>query len=687
MNLIIKSLALLLLAGIPALSFAGDHTEVLVDDTVADFGQGDLTTSTLVWDGKVRPPMYREKIAVLDEAAVVWDALEIDGTRYIGTGHNGRLLSQQGSEKPQIYHDFEESSIYALAQGLGGELLAAVSPGGTIHRVEEGSIEPFAYTGSELIWDIVRHEDMLYAATGTPAGIVSIDDEGTTTSLVSLPEVSNVLDLAPLPDGNGFAMATQGPGYLARVALDGDVTILIDPEQEEVRRVAILTDGSILGAVNGERSPGEKALSRAPSNGAQGGNRKPRPESFIVRAYPNGYAEEWWTSPEAPIHDIYVQEDGSLIVAAGDAGRLFQVTPEGNTNLAGISEEMYITRMAPTESGQVLLGTGAEAAIYLLDPARSSKAIYESRAFDALGTVSWGRIRGFVSRSSGSIMISTRTGNTVKPDEKWSDWTENSDFNAGEHISESPVARFLQYRITMIPAESGEQPMVDLMRVFYTRPNSAPKVLDITVAESGGAKGNGNGEATPRVMTPPHSSPPTMDVSWKAEDPDSDILRYALYVREVRTENWVLVEDELMEPKFTLPTAAMADGEYRAMVVVSDDATNANGSEKTAKLESAVFLVDNTAPDIITLNQDRSGPKAVEVRVRVEDSAGLITSAAWRVGFGDFMVTVPEDGALDQRSETFTFTVEGDDAAAGNQVIFVATDEKGNTRVESIRLD
>ncbi len=669
------------------------HTEVYMDDSPDEFSQGDLTTSTLTWDGFLRPPLRRERLGEVDGAEVVWDLARFQEENYLATGHEGKLFRQTIDGGIELVHEFEESALYSLVP-VKDNLLVAASPGGKIYTLVDGEKpEEFSATGAKLVWDMVESRGDVYAATGTKASIVRINSQGTTSTLAQLPQALNILDLEAVPGSPDLVFASQGPGLMGRVTPEGDVSILMDTGQEEVRRVGVLPDGSVIGAVNGTRSPGEELLKRAPGGKPGGGNGKPRPASFIVRAYPDGFAEEWWTSPESPIHDIYTMPDGSVLVSAGSSGRLFEVTPEGRSNRAGLAQEDFVTRLAPAGNGELLVGTGSVAALYRMDAGAYEPGIYESRVFDAKGTVSWGRLRGYIDRGDGKVLLSTRTGNTGEPDDTWSEWSEPIRFDDGQAVPGSAVSRFFQYRLDLEVGNSGgdELPSVNVVRVFFTRPNSAPSVSEVSVSAAGKSNGGGSNGAPSlpeeRVMAQPNTVPAQMEATWKAEDPDGDILLFDLSIRQLGDRDWVLVEEEHPAPKFTLQTQAMPDGEYRFRVEASDGATNAPDKARTASSESALFLVDNTAPELEVVNTDRRTEEEVVVTVRAEDSASLISGVAWRANMGNFHVVLPMDDALDESTETFRFTVEGKDARRGSFLSVSATDELGNTVIERLRLD
>lgn len=700
----------LVLASLLAVGTAtAQKTNSIEIDTIPDFMKGDITTSTLTWEGRVAPPIHREQLAPID-AEVVWDVVELDNRRYIATGHEGKLLVEDGSGEATVLHDFDEPSIYTLHVTSDGKLLVAPSPGGEIHQIDPdtGEATLFARTGASTVWDMVDFAGGLAIATGPKGSIIKVSDDGTTSTLVQFPDTLNVLDLALIPDSEDLVVATQGPGIVARVTPEGTYKVLIDPQQDEVRRVVVLEDGSIVAAVNGIRSPGEKLLQPAGEAGRPGGNAKPRPESFLARVYQDGFVEEWWTSPEAPIHDVASGPNGTVLVAAGERGLFYEVSAEGETSVRGVADESFLTRLAPGADGSLIVATGAEASILRLHPEKFGKGIYESEVLDGMGTVRWSRIRGILDAAGGTIHLSTRTGNTAKPDDSWNEWTDAVDFTAaathpshGEHLVGSPVGRFLQFRLEMEAADGAQvAPSVDVIRVFHTRPNAAPVVREISVQAPGSSSGNTGGGASrpPQAQVRPggdagaasRGGAPATDVNitWSAQDPDGDELRFDVYLRKVGDIHWLPLESDLDAPRASLSLREVPDGEYRVKVVANDSPSNPADLVRTSSRESAVFTLDTTPPTI-HLRGDvvRTGDTAT-VSVVVEDSVSLISAARWRLGFGDWQVVFPDDGAFDSRSERFTFTI--DDPALNQPGMFVmvsATDAAGNIATTRIDLD
>lgn len=687
------ALALLLCLAFVASRLPAAQTGVFIDDRIEDFAAGDLTTSTLTNDGRITLPLSRIVISGID-ADVVWDVIEDGDRRYVATGHKGLLFEQRKAEPAKVLHEFKEPAIYALESWKSDDILAAASPGGVIYRVDrKGKAEEFAKTGAAIVWDLLRTKEMgLLAATGSPAAIVKMDDKGTTSTLAKFPDSQNVLSMALLPGGKDIVVATQGPGLVARIGFDGTVHVLLDPEQEEVRRVIVLKDGGIIAAINGLRSPGEKILVKTPTDAKPKPGPKPRPDSFLVRIDGEGLASEWWTSPESPIHDIYAHTDGTIIVAAGSNGNIFRVTPTGDTERAGIADEEFITRLAPADKDRVLLGTGSAAALYELDADKKTDGIFESRAFDAKGNARWSRLRGRVDPAGGSIQLAARSGNTAKPDKTWSDWSKPVDFNSGESLINTSIGRFLQYRLLLQPSAKKNDgiPSVDFVRVFYAKPNARPIVRNVTVEppkEKPRDPAQPPAQPTGKVDVLPSPNPQTFDVAWQAEDQDGDRLVFDIFIRDVYTGDWIRAAENVPGPKYALEVKTLPDGEYRLKVVAKDYPANSDGFDLTGESESPIFLVDNTAPTLTVTSVKREAKGAFRISVSAQDATSLISGVAWRAGLEDFRQAAPDDQFLDQKSENFTIIVRGEAAQKGTVVTIAATDERGNTSLQKVTLD
>lgn len=658
--------ATLLLAAIAASASA--NTGQFLDDAVVDFASGDYTTSTLTQDGFVLPPIQRERLSRID-AEVGWDVVERGDTRFVATGHSGKLYRQKDDAEAEVLAGFKEPALFAVADSGRHGLVVAASPGGNLYKVDDkGTTSSLTTLPAQMVWEVLPKGDDLMVATGTPATVMVVDRDAKATERARFEKAQNVLDIATLPDSDDLVVATQGPGLVARVRPDGKVSVLADPQQEEVRRVAVGPEGSVYAAVNGVRSPGEKFLgvpdpARA---AAAAGNNKPRPESFVIRIHPSGFAEEWWTSPESPIHDISVRPDGSLLVAAGMKGAVLTVSADRETLRHGVADEAMITRLAPGKDGAVLALSGGEASLWRFHPEKAADGEFASKVFDAAGSARWVRVRTLSNPGGGGLRIAFREGNTAEPDATWSEWAGPVDLAPGDVTIPGGFSRFFQYKLFLDPAKDGGTPSVDQVRVFYTTPNQEPRLNEVKVEPQ-----------RPKEPAQAAQARGKYDVTWTAVDPNQDELQADVFLVPLAGGSPSLIAEEVLGGRHTIDSLVLPDGRYRVEVEVSDAPGNPAGTETTARRTSAIFLVDNNAPVITPQKIERQGD-SVSVRFTTLDSTSLVTSADWRTGTKRARSLNPDDEAFDSSAEAFSLTLTGEDAKPGNLIIISVGDENGN---------
>ncbi|MBI1289782.1 hypothetical protein GC173_00870 [bacterium] len=659
--------------GFAAGSATAATTSQVIDDLVVDFASGDYTTSTLTQDGYIIPPIERLRLATID-TEIAWDVVEKGDTRYVATGHEGKVFSQKGNEEAKLLTSFSEPELYTLADSAKHGLVVAASPGGNLYKIDDkGTTTSLAKLGAEMIWDLEPQGDDLLVATGTPATVSVVDARGVGSVRAKFEKPQNVLDIAPVPGSKDVVVATQGPGLVARVSPEGSVSVLVDPQQEEVRRVAVGPDGSIYAAINGVRSPGEKFLGvgAKPAPGG-GGNNKPRPESFIIRIHPDGFAEEWWTSPESPIHDLSVRPDGSLLVAAGMKGAVMGVTPNRDTLRHGVADESIVTRLAPAKDGGVLALTGAEASIWRINPEKSASGEFVSKVYDAAGSARWVRARLLAEAGKGGVRIAFREGNTQEPDDTWSEWAGPSDALADSIQIPGGYARFFQYKLFLDAATKEAQPRVDKVTVYYTSPNVAPRLNEVKVEAQ-----------KPKEPAQAAAARGKYDVTWNAVDPNGDSLVANVYLKPLASGARSLIAEDVADGRLPVDSLSLPDGRYRFDVVVTDAPSNPLGTEASVEFSSPVVLFDNNPPAMTLQSSTRKGD-TVTIRFTALDSASVIAGAEWRTGTKYPRPLASDDGALDSPSESFTLTLSGEDAKPGTLLIISIGDENGNRSFRDI---
>ena len=139
-----------------------------------------------------------------------------------------------------------------------------------------------------------------------------------------------------------------------------------------------------------------------------------------------------------------MRDNGEIVIGTSHQGRLFSVTPQRLVKLIGSTPDEQITRLS--SSGEaILLATSNLGKLYRLSSSSKNSGFYESLPLDAGMSAKWGRIRWEVVNPLGTaIRFSTRSGNTSRPDQSWSDWEEANGAADGASIV-SPNARCIQW--------------------------------------------------------------------------------------------------------------------------------------------------------------------------------------------------------------------------------------------------
>ena len=289
------------------------------------------------------------------------------------------------------------------------------------------------------------------------------------------------------------------------------------------------------------------------------------------------------------------------------------------------------------------------ARLFRLATSPGREGTYESPVKDSKFISRWGVLawRGETPEGSG-IEFYTRSGNTDRPDQTWSDWAGPYRNGNGSEIS-SPPARYIQWRAVL-------------------RGSGASTPATVTSSSFGGPQPG-----------PPAANKVPITFTWQADDPNGDPLTYALYVKAADEQEWHLIKDKLPQNTFTLEPDSLADGRYVARLVASDGESNPSGMARDAELVSAPFWIDNTPPAVRVLEQKLSAG-GVEIRFQAEDSTSPLRNAEVSNDGKDWKDVYSDDGIVDSRRETFTVRFEG--LQPGEHIVTLrAYDTGGNAGV------
>ena len=684
------------------------------------------------------------------EQPVIWSvASGPDGALYAATGHRGRVFRIEQNGTSKLWWTADRPEVFAIAVDKTGIVYAASSPDGKIYRIENGKATEYFDPKTKYIWSLALAVDgTLYAGTGDGGSVFRITGPGKGEPYYVTGQ-GNVTGL--MIDQQGRLLAgTEPNGILYRITAKDKAFALYDSNLPEIRAVSPNPDGSVyavaLGGSLAKKVQGVQANQTAQPDGTPtvttsvtvtadaGGDIKPAPpapakpqesapapaltattavatdttpveKSAIYRINADNTVDTLWSSKEENVYDILTGQDGQIYFGTDASGRIYRLTQDRKLTLVAQTNESEATRLLQWK-GALLAATGNMGKIYRLEGA-GARGTYESPVFDAGSVAQWGKLRWQGENGAGAIAMKTRSGNSLRPDPTWSDWSEP--MQAGAQIK-SPNARFLQYRAEL----SGTGVTLENVSAAYLPQNNPPIVRSITVlttavAASASSKAGGQSGSTASAATTPYSitvtdtgdaapvsstGTPTQTLSratqqqlilsWQADDPDGDKLIYEVDFRGEGERDWIALKKDLHDNAYTIDGDALADGRYYFKVTASDRESNPPAAAKEAELVSSPVLIDNTPPAIHIESAKRTGA-AADVNFDAQDSASALRRAEYALDAGPWTPVAPVDGILDSQSEAFPLHIDA--ISAGEHLLVIrVVDSGGNTGLAKVVL-
>ena len=731
---------------------SASSTQVWEMNSYQDFVHGHFQDISLTRDGSLLLAPKMESLFNSDQAVVWGVAPAPDGSLYVATGHRGRLYRIDKSGKSTLIWTAEQPEIFAVAVDAKGSVYAATSPDGKIYRIAGGKASEFFAPKAKYIWSLaVAPDGVLYAGTGDQGKVFRVEAAGRGEVFYATGQ-SHVTGLAVDHEGRILA-GTEPNGILYRISAKDKAFVLYGASLPEMRAISAGADGTVYAVAMGgslsKRMQGipqnTPAANSAPvaatatasisvtAESAQAGPEiKPQPDpgkgtgavvaapvtttfapaveasgvekSAVYKINPDNTVETLWSSKEENVYDLLPWK-GQLLFATDANGRVYRLSPDRKLTLVAQTNEAEATRLVA--SGDSILATTANLGrVYRFEDALATSGVYEAPVHDAGTVAQWGRMAWRDEEAgSGSISFRTRTGNSLRPDKTWSDWSSPLTDSSGSKI-QSPNARYIQWKAEFTGAQ-GKTPVLESVNAAYLPQNTPPVVKSITVvtllANLSGAKPaqqtpsavysitvTDTGDAAPATsagtptQTPSRAASQQMSVSWVAEDADGDRLVYSLWFRGEGEREWKLLKANLHESNYTVDGDALADGKYSFRVVASDGEVNPPGAAREAELVSAPVLIDNTPP-VIHAGAARKTANGVEVEFEAEDSASPLRRCEYSVDASAWTPLESLDGVIDSQREKFV--VRLDHLSPGEHVLVLrAVDSANNAGLAKIVL-
>src|SRR5688572_29424972 len=231
--------------------------------TQADFLRGEVEQLSIDEHGRLT--LGPELTRIHDVGApFVWTAIAgTDGSMFLGTGNDGKVIKIDSGGRPSVFYDSTEMEVHALAWAPNGSLYAATSPEGRIYRIEtNGQATPFFDPDDKYIWSLVVDRDgNLFAGTGDKGTVYKISADGKGEKFFAT-KASHAVMLA-FDQKQQLLVGTGGPGRVFRVDAAGKGFLLLDTTYQEVRAIRVDPKGVIYTAAQSSRAPGGDSLTDA----------------------------------------------------------------------------------------------------------------------------------------------------------------------------------------------------------------------------------------------------------------------------------------------------------------------------------------------------------------------------------------------------------------------------------------
>jgi len=700
--------------------------------TQDDLLKGTLTRVSLGTEGRLFLAPAYDQLFDTSQPYIFSMVRDKAGNLYLGTGHEGKVFKVDPQGKGSVYFQTKELDVFALALDASDTLYVGTSPDGKVHKVTGANQSTeFCNPDDKYIWSLLFDDaGNLYVGTGGKGMILKVSRSGEKSTFYK-PDDTNVMCL--VRGGNGGLLAGTSPGgMIIEVNAQGKGFTLLDTPMDEIRALALDRFGTIYAAAASSKAGAKSASATAviPSTGGPlpvatiqtlanladrsrettasvsapgGGKDADGAKSSIIAITKGGSAETIYASEDRMIYDLLVRSDDTLLAATGGKGRLLSIDAAKQVTIVTDSPEEQMTRMV-TAGDAILVAGSNQGKVYRLQSQQAQSGTYESRVLDAKVVAAWGKIAWrFVNPAGGSVKISTRAGNTEKPDSSWSDWSPP--YTASGQQIPNPKARYLQWRAAFERGKAGaDTDVLERIQIPYLQENMRPQVVSITMLNSGIAmqkspslsvstgsfsmaatSSDGQSLNAPRMRgkesnpMPPRQTlqPGAQSFTWKATDDNEDTLEYSVYFKGEGESGWKLLAKTTSETFYTLDGTALPDGIYRLKVVASDAPANPYGKALIGELISKPFLISNATPLVTVMSHTVNG-KRVEVQFHAKVGTGRIVSGEFSIDGGEWFLVFPTDGIADSVDEDFQLVTP--DLTPGEHLIGLrASDANGNT--------
>ncbi len=573
------------------------------------------------------------------ESQILCLARTPEGVLYAGTGPSGQILRIEADGKHAIVADKLGKYVWALAYDPQTKsLFAGTGPKGQIYRVTpDGDAKVFYATKQDHILSLALAAPNLYAGTDQGGLVYRIDPAG--KGFVIYHASQNEVRGLVVNNGVVYAGTSAPAGKRLPFAPFKAPTLPLNPGGTGSTGAAAKTEppikaqsGSSGTGLASEDTKGTPAA--APSTPAPGDN-------SLYRIAADGSVRELFREKTLVLKLLRVGD--RLLVGTGMNGQLFEVdeTTKEKSEIARL-DNGQIHALLQRKDGSIVIGAGDPGRLYALDERFASQGTITSDVLDAKIPTVWGALSWKATAPPGTaVKLAVRSGNVPEPDDTWSAWSaEQTDPASARAIA--PSARYLQYRVTLSTTDPKATPEVRQILVRYQGSNQAPEITSLDV---------------PDLDSVALEQPKKFKIKWKAVDPNEDELTYNIFVKKEGWKDWVLLEENLERADFEWDTTTAPSGMYQVKVTASDKRDNPPGdSFEVEKISQAVPITH--LPPTVTVNLVGVDGGKATVEATATDPLVRLVEASYTVDGKRWTNLFPVDGLFDNKTEKFRFQTE-----------------------------
>lgn len=654
----------------------------------ADVLKGDARGVSIGQDGEISLAPRLTEVYKTGQQYIWSSTVDAAGNTFLGTGGEGKIFKVTANGSGALFADLAELNVSALAIGRGGEIYAGTSPDGKVYRIDANGIVSVYFEPKEkYIWALAILPDGLAVATGDNGKIYKVKAANASpdASLLFDTSETHIISLAVDRQGNLYA-GSDSNGIVMRFGADGRPFGLLDSPLREIHELAVGPDGSVYVLALGESvaapKPADAATAPAAPESKTVSVEKPAmpgtepaaksrydlsaAKTAVYRILPDGSIDLLWASPTVTAFSIYAHASGNgVLIGTSDKGRVYNIGNDGRETLVLQTDANQISTIRT--DGRSLIATSSNQGSMFRFGGDAAEGSYDSAVLDSKGSSTWGRIWW---RSSGNVAIQTRTGNTEKPDETWSGWSNALIDAKGGQIA-SPKARYIQWRAVL---RGSSVSLSEVSLAFVVR-NIAPEILSINVLPT-----NVGLAANPPVQIDPNielagmdpisfgiANPPVpprrlyqrgaTSLQWIAEDRNGDKLVYDVFYKEIGDAGYKQLRDGITENFVAIDGQTLADGRYIFKVVARDTPSNPVTMALAGERLTGPVDIDNTAPVVTAVGTPQIVGDKARVIFDAVDAASYLTRAEYSVNGGEWKTVYADDGISDSPKERYTIEI------------------------------